>query len=125
MLTELRPHQKEGVARALEYDGFGLFMEQRSGKTLTALAIVEVRKDIRKVLVVCPKRAIDVWESEINKHMGDSEVEFYIVNYEVCNYPHKNKKLATKMFNAKKKELLNYEADMVILDECHKIKHRA
>lgn len=125
MKTRLRPYQEEAVRRALKHDGFALYMEQRTGKTLTALAIVDARKDVHKVLVISPKKAIPVWQAEIDKHFRREDVEFWLVNYEYCNSPVKNKKERKKLFQSRKRELLLYKADMVILDEMHRIKGRA
>lgn len=111
--TKLRPYQQTAVQRALEHDGFALLMDMRTGKTLTALAVAEARKDVTRVLVVCPKRAIGVWHSEIAKHLENTGKEFKVLNYEAIAL---NRKL--------EKELLKWGPDLVILDEMHRIKNR-
>lgn len=111
--TELRPYQKEAVELALPHDGFALFMEQRTGKTLTALAIVSERKP-SALLVICPKRAIPVWHSEVEKHFSGMISEWSVINFE--------------QILAKRKEFLKrakkWENVFIIVDESHRIKRR-
>lgn len=85
-------------------------MEQRTGKTLVALAVADKRK-VTRVLVVCPKRAINVWHSEISKHLKEPHPEFRVINYEQAI--------------RQKDRLLRWNADMVVVDECHRIKARS
>lgn len=54
----LRPEQEEAKRRALEHDGFCLFMEQRTGKTPVSCSII-LERDPDLLLVACPKIAVD------------------------------------------------------------------
>ncbi|MEM4655265.1 MAG: DEAD/DEAH box helicase [Thermosphaera sp.] len=102
---ELRPYQVEIVRRALAYPGFGIFCEQRTGKTLIALSIAQARKP-RRLLIVCPKIAIPVWES----HLAKSELtcEVRILTYQSL-WPHRH-------------EIAKWAPQMIIADESHKLK---
>jgi len=117
--TTLRSYQSEAVVAALQHDGFALFPEQRTGKCLIALAIVEARKpDI--VVIVCPKKARATWESEIEKHLDlDWECAFYIINYQ---QPVKNLALRGHWYRFTKTFVEDGGTLMVIADESHHIK---
>lgn len=68
MTEELRDYQEEAVDAAMRHDGFLLALEQRTGKTLIALKIVERRRPDR-LLIECPKIAIDeIWWHAIRNH---------------------------------------------------------
>src|SRR6266849_4986159 len=89
---KLRPYQQEAAAKALSLmrdgGGFGLWLEQRTGKTLTALKIAnEVQP--KHLWVICPKAggaAPEVWWREIGKwmkiHHGLDDTQIRIENYE-------------------------------------------
>lgn len=117
--TELRSYQGEAVAAALQHDGFALFPEQRTGKCLIALAVVDHHKpDI--VVIVCPKKARITWESEIAKHLDlDWECAFYIINYQ---QPVKNLALRGHWYKFSKDFVDGGGTLMVIADESHHIK---
>lgn len=115
--TDLRYYQKEGVEKSLPYPGFCLFGEMRTGKTLTALAILDQRKP-SKLLIVCPKNAIGVWKQQIEQHITiDWKMSIEIVNFEQV--------LARKSeyYRRKAKEEWNGNS-MIICDESHRIKKR-
>ena len=80
--TDLRPYQEEAVAAARPHDGFCLFPEQRTGKCLVSLAIVDERKpDV--LIILCPKKAVLTWDTEIDKHLDNNwGCEIYIITYQ-------------------------------------------
>lgn len=88
MRTQLRPYQVRGRDKAIAaLDGGGGFMlipEQRTGKTITALAVAEhFRMDCPYLLVVCPKVAIPIWVDAIKKeYLRGNFAEYIILNYE-------------------------------------------
>jgi superfamily II DNA or RNA helicase len=121
---KLRPYQKEAVAKALalirEGGGFGLWLEQRTGKTRTALKIAnEVQP--KHLWVICPKAggaAPEVWWREIGRWMkensGLDDTQIRIENYE--QWVAKRKVLY--------KEAKHLRDLMIIDDESHYIKAR-
>lgn len=120
ILTELRPHQEEAVARSLEHDGFALFPEQRTGKCLIALAVADARKpDV--LFIVCPKKAIRVWRQQLEEHIKpDWPCEKVIIHYEALCRSAKDRRWWRNRFRktwADKKIL-------IIVDEGHRIKGR-
>lgn len=107
---QLHPDQAEGVRRALApgITGFLLFCEQRVGKTPMACKIIEKRRP-KRLLIVCPKIAIDVWEAHLVQFDIPSEVK--IVNFE--------------QLSRQKKKLRKWKPDMVVGDEIHRVKGRS
>lgn len=80
--TKLNWYQEEALERALPFDGFLLFMEQRTGKTLTALSIVDKRKP-KHLWIICPINAIPVWTKQIAEHLKvDWKCKLVIMNHE-------------------------------------------
>ncbi len=102
-----REYQRLAIEAALPHDGFGLFMEQRTGKTMTALWLAE-KWDCRQNLVICPKKALPVWKQEIAL-MGLDVNQFEIVSFETFRI-HRLK--------------FQQSWDLVIVDESHRIKER-
>ena len=48
--------------------GVGIFFDMGTGKTRTAIHLLDNSKLVRKVLVVCPKKVISVWPIQFEKH---------------------------------------------------------
>jgi len=122
------------VPSASRSNGVALLMEMGTGKTLTSIAILGALYQfglIRRALVVCPVSIKGVWEQEIAKFAafpcnvtvltGASKdnkkllngisrdgLQVVIVNYESARII--------------EKELLDFDADLIIADEAHKIK---
>lgn len=65
-MQELRPYQKEDLAKLLTLNSAGIFSEQRTGKTPLAIEYAKAKK-CEKILVICPLSAIPVWVSEWHK----------------------------------------------------------
>lgn len=66
-MNKLYPHQREGVRRALTRPFFALFMEQGTGKTPTAIRIIEklYRRDyLHRWLIVAPDTLLYNWQKE-------------------------------------------------------------
>ena len=117
--TELRPYQSEAVGVALTEDGFALFPEQRTGKCLISLAIVDRRKP-EVLVIVCPKKAVSTWEEQIEEHLElDWECDIYILTYQE---PVKDLKLRKQWYRWSLNWVRNGGTLMVIADEAHFIK---
>ncbi|MCO5760308.1 MAG: SNF2-related protein, partial [Chromatiaceae bacterium] len=111
--TTLREYQAEALRRwhMRLAQGFGLFMEQRTGKTLVALAVIDAEKPAR-ILIVTPLKGIDVWQAQLQQHLFiDWACEVRVMNFEqVVKARSKLRRWAT--------------GGMVIVDESHRIKRR-
>lgn len=105
-----RDYQVEIIQKALKRpQGYGLFMEQRTGKTATSLFCVREWPE-GKVLVVCPKKALSVWEEWIPK-MGMDRECFEVLNFE--------------QFVIQFHQLEKIKFIGLIVDESHRIKSRS
>lgn len=67
-------HQVKAFSLAHDLPGFQLQMDMGTGKSLTALALLNhwcgsSPQRGSRVLIVCPKSVIDVWPTEFDKHM--------------------------------------------------------
>lgn len=103
-----RPYQQAAIDAAITHDGFGLFMEQRTGKTLTGLWLGQLW-DCHVNLIICPKKAVPVWKDEILKAGSDPQ-DFTILSFESYRIRHS--------------QYLRQKWDLVIVDESHRIKER-
>lgn len=87
MRTILRDYQKDARDKAVPIlrggGGFMLIPEQRTGKTVTALAIYEEFIDeTPNLMVVCPKVAIPVWADALSNEKCFPPGSTFILNYE-------------------------------------------
>jgi len=92
--VKLRPYQKDAVTKALSImrdgGGFGLWLEQRTGKTLTALKIADTVQPA-DLWIICPKAggaAPEVWWREIGRwmkeHHGLDDTRIQVMHYELA-----------------------------------------
>ena len=75
-MTPLFPHQERAVEAAMRRmpGGFGFFMEQRTGKTRSAIEVAR-RLEARRVLVLCPSQQGNVpkvWLAEAKEQWPNS-----------------------------------------------------
>lgn len=117
--TQLRPYQDLAARTACAYSGFALFPEQRTGKCLISLAIVDRMKP-ETLVIICPKKAVLTWEKELDLHLDATwDMDVFILTYQELV---KNKKLRAQWY----KWSLDYAKHdgqlMVIADEAHYIK---
>lgn len=107
------PYQAEAVERALAFDGFLVFAEQRTGKCWISLSVVDARKP-KNLWIICPKSAIRVWKEQIAEHLKiDWKFNLVMMNYEEL--------IARKKFYYKQARVPDL---MIIADEIHRAKRR-
>jgi SNF2 family DNA or RNA helicase len=112
--TSLNHSQLEAVAKARPYSGFAFFSEQRTGKSLAALAVADERRP-PALLIVCPPGAIKVWQGQLKEHTPeDWGIDTYI---ESTGKVWRNR-------HAWKDWLKANPGVMVVLDEAHRAKKR-
>lgn len=71
--VKLRPRQVKGIEKAWPHPGFALFWVMGAGKTLSSIALVNLRRHhglIDRVLVVCPTSIKGVWKKEFDRYSG-------------------------------------------------------
>ena len=70
--SHLRTYQKEIVNKALNENGYGIFMDTGTGKTLTFL---EIAKHLGKALVLCPLSVIETaWIDDCHKFYPEMKI---------------------------------------------------
>lgn len=123
---ELRPYQKEDIEKLLDIDAVGIFNQQRTGKTPTALQYT-VAKGCKKILIVCPasllypwKEQCEVWTSRPCIVLQGSErniqklvttwTDYAVISYDLLRSGNRID------------EIICAKPDTVILDEAHRIK---
>lgn len=98
------PHQKEISLKAFdilkEHMIVYLAMSERTGKTLTSILTCEHSPNIKNVLVITKKNALDGWNHTIQSY--NPKINFVVTNYHQAN----------KITNPN-------DFDLVILDEAH------
>lgn len=103
-----------------------LFMDQGTGKTLVAIALIGKRyqeNQVRRVLIVSPKAARRVWVKEFKKHAK------FPWNFSINEYPLRGIGVSLlitnyEMLNSQLKYIQKWKPQMIVLDESHKIKNR-
>lgn len=133
--TEPYQHQRAGLAFLQHARGGGLLWEMGLGKTKTAIDYCEwlneqtVGRDIR-VLVITPNSVVQNWGEEIEKHAGSTDYALLVAPMTLVN---RARMCARKMYTVTNTEVmsagpmakavLDYEWDVVILDEAHRFKN--
>lgn len=126
-------HQKQAFHFLKNLDSAGIFMEMGTGKTKVAVDLVNY-KNVNKILVVCPKRVINVWKREIETH---SLKNYNIIILEKGNATKKAELLEQVSTYERVFVVINYDMvwrepiaktlfkfgfEMIIADEMHRIK---
>jgi len=121
---EYYPFQKAGVAFANERENTLIADEMGLGKTLQALGLVNLNKDIERVLVVCPaslkinwKRESEKWllPGRFNVEIAESKLFPYYANLVIINYD---------ILGKHRESLREKEWDLIVIDEGQAIKNQ-
>lgn len=153
-------HQIEGIRFAFSQFGqglgAGLLFEPRTGKTKTTIdiaAILSIKSDVRKVLVIAPNRVLGTWAREFHTHcplvheiivwdakerrkgairqpMGHLDLQIVVTNYETFGTPGKRlpsgrRSRSTGRFKHRD-YLIKWLGDdpaLIVCDESHKLKN--
>lgn len=135
-------NQEEAYQYSMSHPAVMLNMDMGTGKTRVAIDVAMDRKDVVRILVVCPKAVLSVWPRELSKYAERENATYtYYVRKpgkivdeakEVKNY------ILPKLIPGLKRfVIINYDSvwrrelgdailranfDMVILDESHRAK---
>lgn len=140
--AELYQHQQNACKFACERfgilssevhsNGVALLMEMGCGKTITSIAIAGILhqyRHIKKILITAPLSILGVWEQEF-AHFADFPYQLTVLKgtssqkKEQLKKPHGNTlQIAIVNYESAwrlEKELLAFDADLIIADEAHK-----
>ena len=88
---ELRDYQKSDVQRIRQTNSLGIFSQQRTGKTPTA--IVGMTEKCTRILVVCPNTLVYNWAAEFKRWVNKDvtvitkmEIPKYCADIVIINY---------------------------------------
>ena len=130
------PHQARATIRAAKARNYGIFFEPRLGKSKCALDTVglwSMAGYVDRVLIICPRIAVDVWISQLRQH--------YPYPYSVETFANKGRARQTRFFIASREEVFRrtrakdgsyrrpkqdyltlWSPDAIIFDESHESK---
>ena len=137
--TQLWAHQERAVEFAEDKPGVCLAMDMGTGKSAVAVTLAQTW-ECRCVLVLCPKSVVGVWPREFLKHAGDDFEILPLIKGTTADKGHKAARFLDRCEIKRKPAVvvINYESawrepfrtfalntadfDLLILDECHRIK---
>lgn len=126
---------KFGLLPSQSYSrGVALLMEMGTGKTIVSIAVAGCMYqygNVKRVLVVAPLSILGVWEEEFEK-FADFPYSMTVLKgtsakkrEQLTKLPNKGLQIVVVNYESAwrlEKELLAYNADLVIADEAHKLK---
>ena len=142
-MKKLFPHQKEAIERARKRPFFALFMRPGTGKTGVALSLMSEKlqnKEYKRFLLIAPGNLLINWEMalsdfvlapkrsyivrRIGTGMSTKEAKDHLTR--LGAYQDKGVFLMVNYEKVAKleRELKKFNADMIIMDESHKLKSR-
>lgn len=134
MPDELRPYQISDATFISKLPAAGLFNEQRTGKTPTALSALK-EKGLHKILIVCPASAVYQWQEEYIRWMQEpcavcigykAQRESVIYNWRhglVISYDMLKLVKRGGIYVGDVLSIMKQDPDAVILDEAHRIRN--
>ena len=127
-IEDLRPYQRADLEFFAHTNTGALLSEQRTGKTPTALLILQ-NKNIKKILIVCPASAIYQWVEEFTNWTGQPCIA-------LVGTPAQRQKLYARWTNGlvigydlvrrgaeDLESILAAHPEAVLLDEAHRIRN--
>lgn len=130
-------NQEEAVQFALSHSACMLDMEMGTGKTRVAIDTAFARKDVYRILVVCPKAVVKVWRENLHKFATDDKWQCWDSQKGSVKAKAEDLKKWLKTPASKQFIIVNYDCvwrkemgdlilktglHMVVLDESHRAK---
>ena len=128
------PYQLEAVKRAVAKNVYGVFFQQRVGKSKVAIdycGVKHLKDGIKRVLILCPLSVRLGWLDQLQEHLGVDYEAFLIPKTEAGRakvFTHKTDKLMFIVCNydllrSVMGDLKRWKPDTLILDESHLLKN--
>ncbi len=111
ILQGLREYQNQDVHYLKHLDAAGIFNEQRTGKTPTAIQLLQGR-----ALIVCPASLTYNWQREIDKWTGQQAT---VISGKKRTYDNADILIVSKDTLKQDIDKVSQEFDVVIVDEAH------
>ena len=137
LTTVLWRHQKRTFAFAKDSEAAMMHLAMGSGKSLATLALL-VHWKAKRILIACPKAVIGVWRRETTRHAPGL---FRVLCLDTGSGVQKAAQMRSALFSASSlmvvvnyetligaavlKEVEKYQWDVVVAEECHRIKGAA
>lgn len=114
-VTEPYKHQIQGLALAYKFPSFALLLDMGTGKTKIAIDLFRLRYklgQVEKMIVVCPKSVIGVWQDEVSKHSLIKEDSVFSLPQVVKKTKSSRTDVLKRFLNEKKSKffILNYDS---------------
>lgn len=137
---EMLPAQKESLERALEKGRYGIFFEQRVGKTRVAIEFAGhkcVEENLKRILIVTTLAGKHEWYKEFNNVWKQSNVPYYeVITASECLtkeipkfYSNNTIQVLIVTYDRlnsieDKKAINKFNPELIVADECQFIKNR-
>ena len=126
--NNLMPFQKQDINFLKSLDKALIFNEMRTGKTITTLMTIK-EKNINRAIVVCPKIAIQSWQTEIEKELWELGYKAIVPKSNrpkaYKEWQDSNKVIMVVSTDSFAKDVVNgvfktkEKEDAIVIDECH------
>lgn len=131
---KLRPFQEEDAKFLQTLNRGACFNEQRTGKTPVILTVLK-RRNLKRVLILCPKSALPIWKTHIKDWYPDLKALVATGTYKqkekiIAKWTDEALILSMDSFKQTRtaqgfiKEILKHRPNVIILDEAHRIQNR-
>ena len=124
----LRKYQNEGIQRIILHNSFGIFDQQRLGKTPTILISIQQKQIKNSVFIVAPKSTLVNWEQECNTWINEVSVcriDSSKYNKQKRKSLYKeNKKIYIMTYNTLSNDMdILPTVECLIIDEAHRLRN--
>ncbi len=131
MKYTLREYQIEGIETIRKNKNFGLFWQQRLGKTIVSILAV---KDYKKVIFAVPNNVVTYWAKEISENIEGIHLEVLPVSKKKREKLYKKYETAEQMWIVGSYDTISVDVlkdntifkgtDYLVLDESHFLRNR-
>ncbi len=127
----LREYQLEGIETIRKHKNFGLFWQQRLGKTIVSILAV---KDYKKVIFAVPNNVVGYWVKEISGNLPEINVQTLPISKKNREKLYKKYETSEQMWVVGSYDTISVDVlkdnsifkgtDYLVLDESHFLRNR-